>query len=425
VNTGATLQTLNFILASAEAAGGHAATAAGGHAAESVGMLEGILRSLDPVLQPIKDWINWICAPQYFVTLCSVLLAVGLLAYRKWTKPRVAMLLGFAFFVFYAGSAIQDPNFQAIIKKPDNVPITLMIIFTSFLTWLSFRQAAVNDERMERGEPLIEAGADDKVLVWPDLVYIELICLTLCTVFLVVWAIVLKAPLEPPANPTNIPNPSKAPWYFLGLQELLVYFDPWIAGVLLPGLIIVGLIALPYIDKNPRGNGYYTLKERPFVISVYMFGWMIMWIALIVLGTFLRGPNWNLFGPYETWDPHRPAALLNVNVSDVFWVVLPDKLGLSWWKPGLPDQPMLGGLIPAFMIREAPGLVLCGGYFFVLPVLLAKTVFKRIYNEIGFLRFCVFWLLMSWMFIVPIKMVLRWLFNMKYFLAITEYFFNI
>ncbi|MCZ6681922.1 MAG: cytochrome C [Planctomycetota bacterium] len=287
------------------------------------------------------------------------------------------------------------------------------------------RQAAINDENSEKGRPLIESGADDKVLVWPDLVYTEMICLVLCTVVLIVWAIVLKAPLEPPANPTNIPNPSKAPWYFLGLQELLVYFDPWIAGVLLPGLIVVGLIALPYIDKNPRGNGYYTLKERPFVISVYMFGFLIMWVVLIILGTFLRGPNWNLFGVYEAWDPHRPAALLNVNVADVFWVLLPSKLELSWWHPGLPTEPALGGLVPKYIIREAPGLLLCGGYFFVLPVLLAKSVFRKIYSQIGFIRFCIFWLLMSWMFIVPIKMVLRWLFNMKYFLAITEFFFNI
>ena len=385
----------------------------------------GFAESLDHALEPFKAFINWLCAPYYFVPLCTVLLAVFLVGYRGLTKPKVAMLIGAIFLVFYFGSAVQDPNFQAIIKKPDNVPITLMILFTGFLTWLAFRQAAINDERMERGQPLIESGADDKVLVWPDLVYTELICLTLCTVFLVVWAIVLKAPLEPPANPTNIPNPSKAPWYFLGLQELLVYFDPWIAGVLLPGLIIVGLIALPYIDKNPRGNGYYTLKERKFVISIYMFGWMIMWIVLIVLGTFLRGPNWNLFGLYETWDPHRPAALLNVNVSDVFWVVIPDKLGFSWWKPGLPAEPMLGGLIAPFWIREAPGIVLCGFYFFVLPVLLAKTVWRKLNADIGLVRYAVFWLLMSWMFIVPIKMVLRWLFNMKYFLAITEYFFNI
>ncbi len=376
------------------------------------------------VADGLKDFINGLCEPYIFVPLTVVLLMVVLVGYRRLTKPAAAWMIGIGFTLFYILSAF-DPDFLKIIAKPDNVPITMMIYLTGFCLWLGLRQAAINDENSEKGRPLIESGADDKVLVWPDLVYTEMICLVLCTVVLIVWAIVLKAPLEPPANPTNIPNPSKAPWYFLGLQELLVYFDPWIAGVLLPGLIVVGLIALPYIDKNPRGNGYYTLKERPFVISVYMFGFLIMWVVLIILGTFLRGPNWNLFGPYEAWDPHRPAALLNVNVADVFWVLLPSKLELSWWQPGLPTEPALGGLVPKYIIREAPGLVLCGGYFFVLPVLLAKSVFRKIYSQIGFIRFCIFWLLMSWMFIVPIKMVLRWLFNMKYFLAITEFFFNI
>ena len=375
-------------------------------------------------VEAVKEFINALCAPAYFVPLMTLLMIAGLVWYRRLTKPLVAGALALAFTAFYVASA-SDPDFRSIIQKADNVPITMMIFLTGLCTWIGFRQAAINDERMEKGLPLIESGADDKVLVWPDLVYTELIALTLCTVVLIVWAIVLPAPLEQPANPTNIPNPSKAPWYFLGLQELLVYFDPWIAGVLLPGLIVVGLIALPYIDKNPRGNGYYTLKERPFVISVYMFGWMIMWLLLIVLGTFLRGPNWNLFGPYEAWDPHRPAALLNINVSDVFWVILPSKLDVGWWQPGLPADGALGGLLPAFLIREAPGLVLCGGYFFALPVFLAMTVFRKLYGQMGFARYCVFWLLLSWMFIVPIKMVLRWTFNMKYFLAITEYFFNI
>ena len=115
----------------------------------------------------------------------------------------------------------------------------------------------------------------------------------LLTAFLTVWAIFLRAPLEQPADPNIAPNPAKAPWYFLGLQEMLVYFDPWLAGVVLPGLIVVGLIAIPYIDKNPKGNGYYTFKERRFAISTFMFGFVILWSVLIIFGTFLRGPNSN------------------------------------------------------------------------------------------------------------------------------------
>ena len=103
---------------------------------------------------------------------------------------------------------------------------------------------------------------------------------------------------------------------------MLVYFDPWLAGVVLPGLIIVGLIAIPYIDKNPKGNGYYTFNERKAEITLFLFGFVILWSSLIVLGTFLRGPNWNFFGPFEFWDLHKLEALVNVNLSEYIWVRL-------------------------------------------------------------------------------------------------------
>ncbi|NOT00006.1 MAG: cytochrome C [Phycisphaerales bacterium] len=291
----------------------------------------------------------------------------------------------------------------------------MMMYLTGFFAWLGFRQSAINDTRMEQGQPLLEAGSDDKVLVWPDLVYTEMIALVLCTVFLMVWAVVLRAPLEPPANPSVAPNPSKAPWYFLGLQELLVYFDPWIAGVLLPGLIIVGLIAVPYIDKNPRGNGYYTFKERKFAITTFMVGYLIMWIVLIVFGTFLRGPNWNFFGPYEFWDPHRPAALLNIDFRDIFWV--------RWMGRAIPTEDWSG--IPYYLVREAPGIALLLGYFLVFPVVLKHTVFRRMAVQLGGIRYGIMVFLFLWMLLVPIKMALRWTLNMHYIVAITEFFLNV
>src|SRR5207247_1170676 len=152
--------------------------------------------------------------------------------------------------------------------------------------WLAFRRAAVNDSRASSGLPLSEEDKDDKVLVWPDLVYTELICLIIATAGLTVWAIVAKAPLEQPANPGYAPNPAKAPWYFLRLHEMLVYFAPWMAGVVERGLISAGLIAMPFIDTNPKGNGYYTIKERPFAISTFLFGFLILWVVLIFFGTF-------------------------------------------------------------------------------------------------------------------------------------------
>ena len=89
----------------------------------------------------------------------------------------------------------------------------------------------------------------------------EFLMTLLVIIVLTVWSLLLNAPLEQPSNPTRTPNPSKAPWYFLGLQEMLVFFDPWYAGVVLPSFIIVGLMLIPYLDINPKGNGYYTFAR--------------------------------------------------------------------------------------------------------------------------------------------------------------------
>jgi len=361
-------------------------------------------------LDHFKAAVNYWSQPQYSLTLFTVLFFLFFLGYRKWTKPIIAlpMMLIFAFlyFVFIP----LDENYRLILAKPDNVPITIMIFLTLYFLWLALRQAAVNDRRMEIGEPLIEEGREDKVLCWPDLVYTETIAAILCTVVLVVWSVLLKAPLESPANPAGPPNPSKAPWYFLGLQELLVYFDPWMAGVVLPGLIVVGLAAIPYIDTNPKGNGYYTFKERKFAILTFMFGYVILWVVLIVFGTFLRGPNWNFFGPFEQWDSHRVDKLTNINLSEIIYVQM---MGRT-----VPENPL---------VREFPGMVFTAIWLFVLPVLLVKVwpLFGRLREQMGFMRYYLMSSLFIIMMLVPVKMVARWLFNLKYIIGLTEYNFNL
>src|SRR5882762_3004221 len=318
--------------------------------------------------------VNWLCQPAIFITLSSTVFVLMLVMYKRWTKPKVAGVLFALFLIFYFGS-LAEPNYRAIIIKPDNVPITIMVITVMFFIWVSFRRAALNDERLSAGLPLLEEDKDDKVLVWPDLVYTELICLIAATAGLTLWAIVSKAPLEQPANPGYAPNPAKAPWYFLGLQEMLVYFDPWMAGVVYPGLIILGLAIMPFIDTNPKGNGYYTLKERPFAIANWLLGFLILWVVLIFFGTFLRGPNWNFFGPYEFWDPHKQEALNNVDISNVWWELILKKARPM--PTQFPDQPMLLVILK----REWLGIVLVSAYLVVLPLILRATVFKRMYEN--------------------------------------------
>src|SRR3954447_22135146 len=355
----------------------------------------------------IKGIFNAIADPKLFF-----LLAVGGLAVMLWKREKIASnavgygALGFlaAFFIF----GTFDPNFRSVVTKPDNVPIVGLIFLLVFFVWYSLREGVLNDRRIVAGQGPIEKAESDRVWVWPDLVYTELISLILCSVVLIVWSIFLKAPLEQPANPANTPNPSKAPWYFLGLQEMLVYFDPWLAGVVLPGLIIAGLIAIPYVDKNPKGNGYFTFNERKAEITIFLFGFVVLWCSLIVLGTFLRGPNWNFFGPFEFWDIHKLAALTNVNLSEYVWV-----RGLGM---GMPTN---------WLVREIVGIILVLGYVFVLPVVLAKSFMKIYYEKLGPARYYVSVVLFLMMMSLPLKMLARWLFNLKYVVAIPEFFFNI
>ncbi len=201
-----------------------------------------------------------------------------------------------------------------LVSKPDNIPIVGLLLLVIFYSCLAWTKARKND----LAQMPEEARLDDKVQVWPYLVRIEFLAMLLVLFILVVWSVFINAPLEAPANPSLTPNPSKAPWYFLGLQELLVYFDPWIAGVVLPSIIIVGLMIIPYVDINEKGNGYYTFKERKFAILTFCFGFLILWVSLIVLGTFMRGPGWNFFLPWEDWDLHKVVVLNNVDLSEYF-----------------------------------------------------------------------------------------------------------
>ncbi len=255
-------------------------------------------------------------------SLGTTTMLIVLFMFRGWfVKPAVAWTI-WNLMLLFLGLSMPDPNFFAIVAKPDNVPIVALVFLLAFFTWLATYRAVENDRRIDEGVPPLEKLDDEKVLVWPDLVYTEMICMIALTAFLIFWAIWLQAPLEEPASSVKTPNPSKAPWYFLGLQEMLVYYDPWMAGVVLPSLIVVGLMAIPYIDFNKQGNGYYTIKERRFAYIVFQLGFLELWVTLIVLGTLLRGPNWNFFGPYEYWDAHKVEALNNINLSEYFWQYL-------------------------------------------------------------------------------------------------------
>lgn len=140
----------------------------------------------------------------------------------------------------------------------------------------------------------VKATPQDKVHVWPHLLVVEFVAALAGTAFTLVFSIFVNAPLLELANFNQTPNPSKAPWYFLGLQELLKWFHPMVAGVLLPGMGLVGLILAPYSDRNPSNKP----EDRKFAISLFTI-FLMYWAVLVLIGTFFRGPGFNFIFPWN------------------------------------------------------------------------------------------------------------------------------
>ena len=140
----------------------------------------------------------------------------------------------------------------------------------------------------------VKAQPVDKVHTWPHLLAAEFVASLACLAFTFLFSIWVNAPLLQHSNPNQTPNPSKAPWYFLGLQELLTMFHPMVAGVTIPGVGLIVLIFAPYIDKNPSNKP----EDRKFAISL-MTVHLMFWAVLVMIGSFFRGPGFNFTLPWR------------------------------------------------------------------------------------------------------------------------------
>jgi quinol-cytochrome oxidoreductase complex cytochrome b subunit len=139
----------------------------------------------------------------------------------------------------------------------------------------------------------VRATPQDKVHVWPHLLAVEFVAALLCTAFTLLFSVWVNAPLLTLANTNQTPNPSKAPWYFLGLQELLTMFHPMVAGVTIPGIGLFALILAPYTDRNPSNKP----EDRKFAISLFTL-FLMFWAVLVMIGSFFRGPGFNFVFPW-------------------------------------------------------------------------------------------------------------------------------
>ena len=292
-----------------------------------------------------------------------------------------------------------------IASTPDNVPIVALIPLLVFYCWLAWKQAHANDQLITQleGDAALakthhrktqpwQPGWQKEIHVWPFLLRMEFLAAIIVTIILMVWSITLNAPLEELSNPNLTMNPAKAPWYFLGLQEMLVYFDPWIAGVVMPTLIIIGLMAIPYIDTNPLGSGYYTWKQRKFAIGTFIFGFIILWVAMIIIGTFIRGPGWMWFWPGQYWDHNKVIYEVNRDLPDIFNIT--SNLGK--------------GIFGAIAV----------GLYFLIGGVIIHTLFKRYnpkdYKRMSFLQYNTMMIFLLLMVSLPIKMLIRLIFHIKY-----------
>jgi menaquinol-cytochrome c reductase cytochrome b/c subunit len=140
----------------------------------------------------------------------------------------------------------------------------------------------------------VKAAPVDKVHVWPHLLAVEFVAALVVQAFLFVFSIFVNAPLLALANVNQTPNPSKAPWYFLGLQELLTMFHPMVAGVTIPGIGLFALILAPYTDRNPSN----APEDRKFAISLMSIH-LMFWAVLVIIGVFFRGPGFNFTFPWR------------------------------------------------------------------------------------------------------------------------------
>ncbi len=245
-----------------------------------------------------------------------------------------------------------------------------------------FRLLAIVEE--ETLSKVLDEEEGKELPTFPHLTFRELIA-AMAVILALMWiAMFFDAPLEELANPSKTPNPAKAPWYFVGLQELLAYFDPWVAGVTIPALITIGLMAIPFVGRNltqpspTMGEGWGGATTRPgaFASTVFAIG-VIVWFTLIIIGLFFRGPSWQWYWPWESWAVHKPVVAV------------------------AKDLPLWLGIVMM-------------GLYFILGVTLPRIFLVTFYKQLGLVRYLITIFFVLSMFGVFGKIVLRLFFNVKY-----------
>jgi hypothetical protein len=211
---------------------------------------------------------------------------------------------------------------------------------------------------------------------YPGFVFKEFLAALACLLVLAWLGLIIDAPLDVPADPDFTPNPAKAPWYFLGFQELLLYFDPWLAGVVIPFLIIAGLVSVPLLDTDPSGEGHYSFRRRIWATLPFTAGLLFL-VLLTVMAAWFRGSNWDWYWPWQDWSMARPA------------------------RPNFRSLPNWLGL---FLI----------GFYYLMGLLLPYRFWRSRFEKWGRIRYSIYFFLVLTMGAVVIKVLIRIVLNVRY-----------
>ena len=208
-------------------------------------------------------------------------------------------------------------------------------------------------ELVKGTSPMVEKGPEDTVMSWPHLLILEILAALGTTVILLFWSLVANAPLRELANPDVTENPAKAAWYFMNLQEILLHMDPALAGVIIPALVIIILMAIPYIDRSKQDIGIWFASKKGRVIALWSAVYTTVWlIALILFDEYIRVRSL-VSGPEVLPGWIIPIVVIG-GLSALLYIII------RRWRPS--TREMMVGLFTAFVVTYF--LLLISGLFF-------------------------------------------------------------
>jgi len=344
-------------------------------------------------MDALKILINHLASPPWLFSLAVGLFFLSRDARRPWTRAGgVATSILVAGFL---GLCASDPSCRRLLLHPDRLPVVLLVLATFTVVWFEMHRSQAFDGR--QSPPARERFCDFSTA---DILAATAIGGALIACALFYPAPFHETPLSALADPTS-PIPIKAPWFLVGLQELRLDFEPWMAYRVLPIFFVLSLLCLPWLHlpEDPMGR-----QTR----ALFLCGWLILWLGPMVVGALLRSPHGGAFGPFEPWDITRPAGLEPQPLSQLVWI---HWLGIfepaGWW------------------LRELPGFLLLFTTFFLLPRGLARWRFtqqivQRAREAMGFWRFHATSFCFLVLLIIPLKALGRWLAGLGHWLHLPE-----